>query len=84
LKDADFIQECASENYALKTKLMQQLVNMQNLMQLFHQVHQDYYQLEFIQNVKIQKEQLLDIHLIQFIYCLQLKLFLVKKLQKNI
>ena len=22
LKDADFIQECASENYALKTKLM--------------------------------------------------------------
>ena len=45
LRDADFIQECASENYALKTKLMNILLaNMQNLMQLFHQVLQDYYQ----------------------------------------
>ena len=57
LKDADFIQECASENYALKTKLMNISENMQNLMQLFHQVHQDCYQLEFIQNAKIQKER---------------------------
>ena len=56
LKDADFIQECVSENYALKTKLMTIISKYANLMQLFHQVLQVCYQPEFIQNVKIQKE----------------------------
>jgi hypothetical protein len=33
--------------------MMALLENMQNLMQLFHQVLQDFYQQEFILNVKI-------------------------------
>ena len=33
LKDVDFIQECATENYSLKTKLISTIENMQNLIQ---------------------------------------------------
>ena len=57
VKDADFIQECASENYALKTRLIATIGKMQNPKRSFHLVHQDYYPLKFIQNVKTLKEQ---------------------------
>ena len=84
LKDADFIQECATENYNTKTKLMKMIGDMQNQVQLFHPAHLDYCRQEFIQNAKILKEQLLDTLLTLFIYYQQLKLCQEKKQLKNI
>ena len=40
LKDADFIQECATENYSLKTKLMSSISKYSKKMLLLPQAHQ--------------------------------------------
>jgi carnitine 3-dehydrogenase len=53
-KEADFIQECVSENYPLKTNLMRIIDEKSKRMQLFHLALQVYFQQEFMQNVKIQ------------------------------
>ena len=57
LKKADFIQECASENYAIKTKLMSTIGKFTKPNAIFHLVHQVYFQQEFILNAKIQPAQ---------------------------
>ena len=82
LKDVDFIQECTTENYRLKNKIDVKILDkyFPNLSSYYMlQVHQDYCHPLFFQSVKILIEELLVIHLIQFICCLQLKLFLEKK-----
>ena len=57
LKKAEFIQECATESYRIKTKLMSISANTQNQTLLFHQAHQVYFQQEYIQSAKIQHVQ---------------------------
>ena len=58
VKEADFIQECATEDYAIKTKINEVLlVIMQNQTLLFRQVHRVCCQQEYILNAKIQLAQ---------------------------
>ena len=58
LKNADFVQECATENYSLKLIYLVKSENIQNKIPLFHLAHQDCFLQEFIQNARILKEEL--------------------------
>ena len=55
LKDADFIQECATENYSLKTNLIRIIGKYAKVNAIISSSYQDYFQQEFFQNVKMQK-----------------------------
>ena len=58
LKDADFIQECAPENYKLKTKLMEIIGKYSKPNVIISSSSSGYYHQKFIPNVKIHHEQL--------------------------
>ena len=57
LKDADLIQECASENYALKTKLMSNISKYAKPNAIISSSSSGLLPTKIYSNVKIQKEQ---------------------------
>ena len=57
LSEADFIQECATENYKIKNKLMSIIGKYSKPNAIISSSSSGYFQPEYILNVKIQHEQ---------------------------
>ena len=83
VRDADFIQECATENYAIKIKLMNKISNFAKPNAIISSSSSGLLPTKIYSKCKNPSRTIIGHPLIPFIYVLELKLLLEKKQKKK-